>query len=136
MKFISFLLVLLFANYSFATTVTTLDGTVCDFSKTVHNADGTVTYPADLHNCVGKIVQDTGTQAQQIVEYKKAIDLYKITIQTDEQRIQNWINTSISLEARMEKVDELASKNQWLYFGLGVLATGAAAYTAAKLSGH
>lgn len=137
MKFISLILaILLISNTALATSVTTSDGTVCDFSKTVHNTDGTVTYPAALHDCVGKLVQDNSAQKESIAKLNDAVKLYQLTIQTDEQRIQNWIATSISLEKRVEATANLETKNEWLYFGLGVLATGAAAYTAAKLTGH
>lgn len=134
---IRFILALsLISSSVFANTVTTNDGTVCDFSKTVHNTDGSVTYPANLHNCVGKVVQDNATKDKQIAEYKQAISLYQVTIQTDEQRIQNWIQTSINLESRVEKINDLEKKNEWLYFGLGVLTTGIAAYAGEKLIGH
>lgn len=137
MKFLSLILaVSLLSSTAFATITTLPDGTVCDWSKTVHNADGTVTYPASLHLCVGKVVQDDDVKTQQVADLNKAIDLYKLTIQTDEQRIQNWILTANQLGDRIQKIDELEKKNQWLYFGLGVAATVAAAYTANKVSGR
>jgi len=137
MKFLSLLLVVsMFSTSAFALSTTTLDGTVCDWSLATKNADGTYNYPASLHLCVGKTVQDNGTQALQIADLHKAVDLYKITIQTDEQRIQNWMTTSVQLEQRFNTISNLETKNYWLYFGLGVLATGAAAYTAAKLTGR
>jgi hypothetical protein len=137
MRILSLILALsLISSASYGTTVTTSDGTVCDFSTTIHNADGTVTYPAALHNCVGKLVQDNAAQKQSIADLNKAADLYKLTIQTDEQRIQNWITTSVNLEKRVEATANMETKNEWLYFGLGVLATSAAAYTFAKATGH
>lgn len=126
----------LISSSVFATTVTTNDGTVCDFSKIVDNKDGTKTYPANLHLCVGKIINDGKAKDAQIADQKKAIDLYTLTIKTDEQRIQNWIATSTQLEGRVEKVNDLEKKNEWLYFLLGVGTTAAAAYAGEKLVGH
>jgi hypothetical protein len=130
------LILSLISSSAFATTVTTNDGTVCDFSKIVKNKDGTFTYPENLHKCVGKIINDGKAKDAKIADQKKAIDLYTLTIQTDEQRIQNWIQTSTNLEGRVEKVNDLEKKNEWLYFGLGVLTTAAAAYAGEKLVGH
>jgi hypothetical protein len=109
----------------------------CDFKTGIQKLpDGNYEYTKECHIAVGQLVQDNKTQAAQIVEYKAAINLYQVTIKTDEERIQNWIATSTKLESRVEKVDDLEKKNEWLYFGLGVLATAAAAYTGEKLAGH
>jgi hypothetical protein len=137
MKILSLILVLcLFSASAFGTTVTTNDGTNCDFSKIVKNADGTYQYSAQLNLCVGKIVQDNQTQVVQIADLHKSIDLYKVTIKTDEERIQAWIQTSVNLENHVSSINDLDKKNEWLYFGLGVLATGVAAYTASRLTSH
>jgi|SRR5271166_3692588 len=134
---IKFILALsLISSQVFATTITTNDGTVCDFSKIVDNKDGSKTYPANLHVCVGKIINDGKAKDAQIADQKKAIDLYTLTIKTDEERIQNWITTSTQLEDRLQKVNELEKKNELLYIGLGVLGTTAAAYTFSKATGH
>lgn len=126
----------LISSSAFATSVTTNDGTICDFSKVVHNKDGTFTYPENLHLCVGKVINDGKAKDAQIADQKKAIDLYTLTIKTDEQRIQNWIATSTNLEGRVEKINDLEKKNEWLYFLLGVGTTAAAAYAGEKLAGH
>jgi hypothetical protein len=130
------LTLLLASNIASATVVTTNDGTKCDFSKVVHNKDGTFTYPLNLHLCVGKMAKDNAVKDKQIADLAASNKLYQLTIQTDEQRIQNWIQTSTSLEGRVEKVNELEKKNEWLFFALGVAATGVAAYAGEKLSGH
>jgi hypothetical protein len=134
MKIFSLILVIsLISTQAFAVSTTTSDGTVCDWSKVVANPDGTYTYSKQLNLCVGKTVQDGQTKDQQIADLHKSVDLYKTTIQTDEQRIQNWITTSVNLENRVEATSSLEKKNEWLYFGLGVAATCAAAYTANKI---
>lgn len=134
---IKFILALsLISSSTFATTVTTNDGTVCDFSKIVNNTDGSKTYPANLHICVGKIINDGKAKDAQIADDKKAINLYQLTIQTDETRIQNWIATSTNLESRVEKVNDLQKNNDVLYFGLGFVAACVAAYSFNQVTGH
>ncbi len=126
----------LISSSTFATTVTTNDGTICDFSKIVNNTDGSKTYPANLHICVGKIINDSKAKDAQIADDKKAINLYQLTIQTDETRIQNWIAASTNLESRVEKVNDLQKDNGLLYFGLGFVAACAAAYSFNQVVGH
>ena len=137
MKILSLILALsLLSSAAFGTVTTLPDGTVCDWSKTIHNADGTVTYPASLHMCVGKVVQDDAVQTQKVADLTKAVNLYQLTIQTDEQRIQNLMVTLNTVQDRVDKAEDLQKKNELLYIGLGVLGTCAAAYVANKVSGH
>jgi len=137
MKILSLILALsLFSSYSFGLTVTTNDGTRCDFSTIKANADGTYTYSATQNSCVGKIVQDSATKDQQLADLYKAITDYKLTIQTDEQRIQNLMLTLGQVNERINKAESLQKDNDKLAFGLGVLTTFLAAEAAAKLSGH
>jgi len=128
-KLISFVLMFtLFASSAFAD---------CDFSTGIKsNPDGTYNYSKECHIKVGQIVQDNATKDAQIADYKKALTLKDLTITTDEQRINNFAVALDRTMARVDKADELRDRNYWLYFGLGVLVTGAAAYSAAKLSGR
>jgi hypothetical protein len=137
MKFLSLILILsLFSSYSFGLTVTTNDGSVCDFSTIKANADGTYTYSATQNSCVGKIIQDSKTKDVQISDLYKSVDQYKLTIQTDEQRIQNLMITLTQVSARIEKAEDLQKSNDKLAFGLGVLTTLVAAEAMSKLAGH
>lgn len=135
-KLLVVLILSLFSSYSFGVTVTTNDGTVCDFSKITQNSDGTYNYSATLNSCVGKIVQDNQTKTLQISDLYKAVDQYKLTIQTDEQRIQSLMITLTQVSARVEKAEDLQKSNSTIAFGLGVLTTLVAAETMAKLNGH
>jgi hypothetical protein len=136
MKLISFLMAFLFVTQAFAVTITTNDGTVCDFSKITQNSDGTYNYSAGLNSCVGKLVQDNATQKIQIADLYKAVDQYKMTIQTDEQRIQNLMISMSQVQERVDKAASLQQNNDKLAFGLGVLTAFLAAEAAAKLSGR
>ena len=105
----------------------------CDWTKIKKNPDKTYTYTEDLHLCVGKLVQSSKVQAQQIQDLTKAISLKDLAIQDSDKRAQTWMDTSGTLEKRLQEVDKLEKANSWLFFGLGMLATGLAAYTASKL---
>lgn len=130
------LTILLVSNVSLGKTIITNDGTVCDFSTIRANSDGTYTYSATQNSCVGKIVQDSATKDQQLADLYKAITEYKLTIQTDEQRIQALMLSLSQIGARLDKAESLQKSNDKLAFGLGVLTTLAAAEAMAKLSGH
>lgn len=134
MKFISLILTIsLFSSYSFGLTTTTSDGTVCDWSKVVQNTDGTYTYSKELNLCVGKTVQDGQTKDLKIADLYKAVDSYQKTIATDEQRIQNAMEALSRISARVEKSEDLQSKNDLLHVGLGAALTALAVWGAGQL---
>ena len=105
----------------------------CDWSQIKKNADGTYIYSEKLHLCVGKLVQDNKVKTQQITDFTKALSLKDLSIKASDDRANLWMDTSGKLEARLQKVDSLQKDNEWIFFGLGVLATSFAAYTASKL---
>jgi len=93
----------------------------CDWKKIVNNNDGTYTYSRELHLCVGQLKQDLEATNVQLSEYKKAIDLKDLALSKSNERADLWMDTSFKLEDRLNKIDELRSKNAWIYFGLGAL---------------
>lgn len=105
----------------------------CDFSKVIHNADGTMTYTKELHICVGQLKEDLDSANTQIVAYKQAIDLKDLAFTKANQNADLWMNTSFKLQDRMNEVDSLKEKNQYLAFGLGILVTGLAVWGAGYL---
>lgn len=105
----------------------------CDWTKIKKNPDNTYTYSEALHRCVGNLVQDNQVKAQQIADLNKALTMKDLALQEADKRATLWSNTSENLEGRLQKVDSLEKNNQWLFFGIGVLATVAAAYTANKV---
>lgn len=108
----------------------------CDFSKIVHNADGTMTYTKELHICVGQMKQDLESANAQLTAYKSAIDLKDLAITKANERSDLWMNTSFKLQDRMNAVDDLKSKNQLLTFFAGVVVTGLAVWGAGQLAHH
>lgn len=116
----------LFSNVCFAD---------CDFSTgAVKQADGTYQYTKECHIKVGQTIQDNAVKAQQITDYKKAIDLKDLAITKSDQRAQNWMDTSLKLEDNVQKMQSYSSRNEWIYFGLGALSVFAAGMAAASLT--
>jgi hypothetical protein len=108
----------------------------CDWSQIKKNPDNTFTYSEPLHLCVGKLVQDNKVKTQQIADLTKALTMKDLSIKASDDRANLWMSTSEKLEDRVNKLDSMEKKNEWLYFGLGALTVLGAGYTAAKLIGH
>ena len=107
----------------------------CDFSKGItKNADNTYTYTQECNRKVGQTVQDNAVKAQQIDDLNKAIQLKDLTITTADKRADDWMNTSLKLEANVQKANTLQKDADWISFGLGVLTTFAAGMAVAQLT--
>jgi len=106
----------------------------CDFSKGITpGPNNTFIYTEECHRAVGTLVQQNKNQAQQINDYVKAISMKDLALQESDKRATLWNTTASNLEGRLQKVDSMEETNKFLYFGLGILATGFAAYVANKL---
>jgi hypothetical protein len=108
----------------------------CDWSKGITKGPNkTFIYNEACHQAVGKLVEDSAVQTQQVNDLTKAISLKDLALKDSDQRATDWMGTSGTLEKRLQQVDSLEKKNDILFFGLGVLTTFLAAYGAAKLVG-
>ena len=107
----------------------------CDFSTgVVKQADGSFLYTKDCHIAVGKMKQDLDVANKQVDLLNKAIELKDLAMSKSTERLNLWMDTSYKLEDRMNKIDQLERKNQWLFFGLGVVTTAAAVWGAGQLA--
>lgn len=117
---------LLFSNFAFAD---------CDFSKDIKPlATGHYDYSADCHLKVGQLVQDNATKDKQLGLLNQSITLKDLAITKSDERVDLWQRQTFTLEDRIQKVDDLSKRNQWLWFILGALTVSAAGITAAQLS--
>lgn len=106
----------------------------CDFSKGITPlADGGFRYTEECHRKVGTLVQDNQTKDRQLSDLTQAIQLKDLALQKSDARVALWMDTSFKMEDRLNKVDELRSKNEWLMFGLGALTVLGAGFMASKL---
>ena len=108
----------------------------CDYSKVISLPDGTYLYSKELHICVGTMKRDLGIAQQQITDLNQALTLKDLAIKKTEDRVNLWMDTTYKLEDRLNKIDELSRKNDWMYFGLGVVTTGLAVWGAGQLVKH
>lgn len=104
----------------------------CDWSKIKKNQDESYTYTKELHVCVGQMKEDLSVSNKKIENLNKALDLKDFALKAADDRAVMWMNTSLKLEEKVSKIDELSSKNQWLFFALGVAATAASVYVASR----
>lgn len=108
----------------------------CDYANVVKNGDGTFTYSKELHLCVGNMKQDLSIATQQNDKLGKALDLKDLAITKADQRADLWQASTFKLEDRINAIDEMKDKNNWMYFGLGVLTMFAAGYVASQAYRH
>ena len=105
----------------------------CDFHTGISQVPGGYLYTEECHLQVGKDEKELTSSRVQIADLTKAIELKDLAITKSDARATLWIDTSTKMEEKLQRVDELQKKNEFLYFGLGVLATVGAGFMAAKL---
>lgn len=103
----------------------------CDFSKIVEK-DGQYIYSPALHRCVGALVEKNKLYEEQNRAYDKALELKDLAISKTEERVRLWQDATYKLEDRYNKQTKYNDYRDWIFFGLGVVATGTAVY----LAGH
>lgn len=128
MKKISILLI-----YSlFASNISIAD---CNWSGIKKNNDNTYSYSEELHICVGELVRNDKIKNEQITNLNKAISLKDLAIETSDKRANMWMDSSLKLEDRVNKIDSMQKTNNFLFFGAGILTTILAGFMTAKLLG-
>lgn len=106
----------------------------CDFSKGVTPlSGGGYAYTEVCHREVGKLVQDNKTKDVQIDDYKKAIELKDLAITKSDQRALLWMDSADKSQERLVNIAATQKRNDFLYFGLGVVAAIGTGFMAAKL---
>lgn len=109
----------------------------CDFSTGItKQSDGKFLYLKECHIAVGQMKIDLDAANVQLEEYRKAIDLKDLALVKTNERSNLWMDTTFKLQDRMNTVDSLKSKNEIIYFGVGILFTGLAVWGAGQLAHH
>lgn len=94
----------------------------CDFSKDIKKTpSGTYEYTKDCHIKVGEINRDLKDSKKQIEDLTKAISLKNLALKKADERADNWMNTTFSIENKFETAVKMKNTNEWMYFGLGIL---------------
>lgn len=106
----------------------------CDFSQDItKNQDGSYTYTKDCHEEVGVKVKRLELKEKQVKKLNEALDLKDMAITKSHERIDLWMNTTYKLEDRVNTIEAIKERNKWIYFGLGIIVTGAAVWGAGQL---
>lgn len=106
----------------------------CDFSKGItDNGNGTYTYTKECNRAVGRLVFDNQDLQTENAALKRVITLKDLTITTESQRADLWMNTALKLEDKVNTIDRMNETNKWVNFGLGVVVTGLAVWGAGRL---
>lgn len=106
----------------------------CNFATDIETLpDGRRAYSKECHIKVGEMKRDLEIANKQVETLNKAIELKDLAMAKSNERVELWMNTTYKLEDRLNKIDSLQSKNNWIMFGLGVVVTGAAVWGAGQL---
>jgi len=91
-------------------------------------------YNNDCHKEFGLTRKNLSDAEGEIVQLRKTIELKDLMIEKSDEQVDLWMKESIEQNKRLNNIKNASEKNKWLWFGLGVLATGAAVYGAGQLS--
>lgn len=105
----------------------------CDFSTVTKLEDGSYKYSKECHIKVGEMKRDLDIANKQVKLLNDSLELKDLALSKSNERIALWMDTTYKLEDRLNKIDELRSKNNWIYFGLGAVFTGLAVWGAGQL---
>lgn len=108
----------------------------CNWASIKTLPNGNYEYTPTLHLCVGKLVQDGKVKDTQIQDLTKAIQLKDLALTASDSRAKLWMDTSLSEQDRLMKIDSAQKQNNFLYFGLGILASIGVGMTTARLIGR
>jgi len=90
-------------------------------------------YSSKCHIEVGKLVQTNTLREEEIKELRNTIKLKDLAITKQESRVDIWQTATFKLEDRYNKEAKFDKYENWLFFTLGIIVTGAAVYGAGQL---
>lgn len=106
----------------------------CKWSSDIKEVETGYLYSDDCHLRVGRLVQDEKDYKIEVKQLRKTIELKDLTIGDLKKDRNRWEDEAVEQFERFDKYKKAESKRTWLWFGLGVLATGAAVYGASHLN--
>lgn len=96
----------------------------------------TYIYSEGCHLMVGQLVQDAKVKDAQIADLTKAISLKDLAITNADARVALWQTTAEKEQDRMNTLSSEKNHDNWIYFGLGIMATIGAGYAASQVYRH
>lgn len=105
----------------------------CKWADGVKKVESGFLYSNDCHGRVGILIKDLEDREIEVVNLRKGLELKDLALQKSDERIMLWRDESYEQFERLQKQSELTSRNQYLWFALGVIFTGAAVWSAGQL---
>lgn len=107
-------------------------GNTCNW-KTIVKVDNYFKYPASCHLEVGRLVKTEKLRVKQVGVMTEEIRLKDLQIKVEVNRAQLWRKATIDMEGHYSRQRAVSEVQRYIWFGLGVLATGAAVYGAGRI---
>ena len=99
----------------------------------VEQSNGSFTYSVECHMEFGKLKKNESIREEQVKHLNKSIELQDLALSKANQRIENWQTATYKVEDRLLKLEKSTDTMKWIYFGLGIVVTGAAVWGAGQL---
>lgn len=105
----------------------------CKWTEGVKKVENGYLYTNECHGRVGVLVKDLEDRETEVVNLRKGLELKDLALAKADERIMLWRDESYEQYERLQKQSELANRNQYLWFALGIVVTGAAVWGAGQL---
>lgn len=105
----------------------------CKFSTDIVKKETGYLYTNSCHALMGIALRDNDDLKVEVEALRKTIDIQKQVIEKADERTILWRNESYEQFERLQKQAELSSRNEMLWFVLGIVVTSAAVYGAGQL---
>jgi len=102
-------------------------GASCSTAEIIKNQDGTYTYSLACHLRAGEVLEELDLRKEQVKKLNESVLFYKQGYDIQENRAQNWMNTSLLLDKELQRQKTFSDLEKVGYFLLGVLVVGTAA---------
>ena len=90
-------------------------------------------YSLECHVDYGRLRKAEPLYKKQASELRKSIKMKDLALKYSNERTENWKKTTYKLEDKILKLEKNHDRMKWVYFGLGIIVTGAAVYGAGQL---
>lgn len=105
----------------------------CNPKRDIYEQNNRYSYSLDCHLDYGRLRKVEPLRQKQVKELKRSIEMKDIALDYSYKRIKNWKGTSLKLEKNILKLERNQERMKWIYFGLGIIVTGAAVHAAGQL---
>lgn len=105
----------------------------CKWATGIKKTEGGYLYSDECHGRVGLLVKDMDDLNKEVESLRKTIDLKNLALDKADERVMLWRKESYEQFQYLQAQQELARKNETLWFVLGIVVTGAAVWGAGQL---